>query len=96
MGLARRAGELTTGEDKVLQGIRHGHLHFVFIAKDSGQATFKKIDDKCHYYQVPCSNAFTRQEISQAIGQSRSIIGVKQPGFSQKFQKLMQNINEGE
>lgn len=96
LGLAKRAGELVTGESKVIQAIRQRQVHYVFMAGDGGSATLKKVTDKCRFYQVPCCTKVTRQELSQAIGQSRSIIGVKQPGFSKQFQQLIQINNEGE
>lgn len=96
LGLAKRAGTLTSGENNVLKAIRHRDVHYVLIAGDGGHATLKKITDKCRYYHVPCSTAFTRQELSQAIGQPRSIIGVQQPGFATQFKKLINNFNEGE
>ncbi|WP_251546895.1 L7Ae/L30e/S12e/Gadd45 family ribosomal protein [Limosilactobacillus caecicola] len=96
LGLAQRARELTTGENLALKQIRQGKAKFVFIARDAGAASAKKLTDKCHFYHVPVSQSLTRQEISQAIGQTRTVVVVNQTGFAKKFQQLITNLNEGE
>lgn len=96
LGLARRAGQLTTGESLVLKKIRQQQVHFVFIASDAGAATAKKVTDKCRFYRVPSCNLLSREEISQSIGQARSIVAIDQPGFAKKFKQQTKNIHEGE
>lgn len=89
LGLARRARQLTSGEETVLKNIQTNKAKFVFLAGDAGVATAKKFTDKCRYYHIPYSQAFTKDQLSQATGQSRTIIGVMQPGFARKFEELM-------
>jgi ribosomal protein L7Ae-like RNA K-turn-binding protein len=96
LGLARRAGQLTTGENLVLKKIRQQQTHFVFIASDAGAATAKKITDKCQFYQISFCDDLSREEISQSIGQARSVVAIDQPGFAKKFQQLTKNFHEGE
>lgn len=96
LGLAKRAGEVTTGEGLVLQAIRKQTVHFVFIAKDAGPSSAKKIKDKCNSYKIPFNDALSKMEISQAIGQNRTVVAINQVGFSQKFHQLAEQINEGE
>lgn len=89
LGLARAARQLVSGEAIVLKNIQTKKAMFVFLASDAGQATTKKFTDKCNSYGVPCSRAFTKSQLSQATGQSRTIIGVVQPGFARKFEELL-------
>lgn len=96
LGLVRRANRLTTGESLVLNEIRQQTVQFVFIAIDTGASTMKKFTDKCHYYQVAYCRDFSRQEISQAIGQARSIVAINDSGFAKKFQQLAEQIHKGE
>ena len=96
LGLVRRANQLTTGEGLVLNQIRHQTAQFVFIASDAGVSTKKKFTDKCIFYKVPSCDVFSRQEISQAIGQARSVVAINNSGFAKKFQQLTKQINEGE
>ena len=78
LGLARAARQLVSGEAIVLKNIQTKKAKFVFLASDAGQATTKKFTDKCNSYGIPCSRAFTKSQLSQATGQSRTIIGVVQ------------------
>ncbi|MDO4903826.1 MAG: ribosomal L7Ae/L30e/S12e/Gadd45 family protein [Limosilactobacillus sp.] len=89
LGIARAARQLVSGEDTVLKNIQTQKAKFVFLAKDAGQATAKKFTDKCNFYGIPCSQEFTKIQLSQATGQSRTIIGVVQPGFAKKFEQLL-------
>lgn len=89
LGLARRARQLVSGEAIVLKNIQTNQAKFVFLAKDAGKATSKKFTDKCHTYHVPCSQEFTKSQLSQATGQSRTVIAVVQPGFARKFEELL-------
>ncbi|MCI1974955.1 MAG: ribosomal L7Ae/L30e/S12e/Gadd45 family protein [Limosilactobacillus sp.] len=89
LGLARRAKQTQSGEGSVLKSIQTGKAQFVFLAKDAGSATTKKFTDKCVFYHVPQCSLFTKQQLSQATGQSRTIICVTQSGFARKFEELL-------
>lgn len=88
LGLARRSRQLVSGESTVLKAIQTKTAQFVFLAQDTGPTTKKKFIDKCQFYQVPVNQSYTKQELSQAIGQSRTVIGITQSGFARKFEEL--------
>ncbi|MEE6654236.1 YlxQ-related RNA-binding protein [Limosilactobacillus fermentum] len=96
LGLARRAGQLVTGEGIVLTALQKDQVRIVLLASDAGQATIKKVTDKCQTHQVRVVNDFTRLEISQAIGQARTIVGITGAGFAKKIHQLTTKLNEGE
>jgi len=89
LGIVRRAGELVTGEEMVLKSIQHGQTKLVFLAQDAGTATQKKFRNKCQSYQVTLCQRYTRTELSQAIGQSRSVLAITQMGFTKKMNQLL-------
>ena len=89
LGLAMRAGKLVSGEELTLNDIRKQQVKLVFVAADASANTVKKIQDKSSYYKVPCTNQFTTNDLSQAIGRSRMIIGVKDQGFAKKMRELL-------
>lgn len=91
LGLAKRAGQIVTGESLTINAIRKQQLHYVFLASDAGGAVTKKIHNQCAYYQVPLNDHFSKDALSGAIGQARTVIGIKQAGFAQQFKKLNQN-----
>lgn len=89
LGLAQRARKITTGENLVLDEIQKRRAQVVFLASDCGQATLKKFKDKCQSYHTVLSIDFTRSELSNAIGQERTIITVTDSGFGKKFKSLL-------
>ncbi|MBF0781085.1 MULTISPECIES: ribosomal L7Ae/L30e/S12e/Gadd45 family protein [unclassified Granulicatella] len=91
LGLATKAGKLSSGEGKVLDDVRKGKVTLVIIATDCSPATKKKIADKCQHYRVPFIEQFTTMEISFSIGKKRSILGFLDKGFSSSFQQLNQH-----
>lgn len=89
LGIARRAGQLVSGEDTVLKAIRSHQAQFVIIAADAGNATSKKFQDKCHFYEVKFDMTFEKQQLNQATGQARTVYGITQSGFAHKIEELL-------
>ncbi|MGX7014404.1 YlxQ-related RNA-binding protein [Vagococcus silagei] len=90
LGLATRAGKLISGEETTLKAVRQGELDLVIIANDLSDSTIKKMTDKCKTYEVPLVIFSSKVGLSQAIGKSRGILGVKDRGFSRKMCELME------
>lgn len=88
LGLSRRAGQLVTGENLVLQAIRNNSVALVVLASDAGPTSAKKIRDKAKFYEVPLIEAWTKATISQATGLQRTVLAVKDSGFAQKILSL--------
>lgn len=89
LGLAQRARKLTTGEELVVLGLSKKEVVLVFLASDTGVNTQKKIRDKANFNQIPVIEIFTTQQLTQAIGQPRKVIGVNDPGFAKGMVSLM-------
>src|SRR5699024_3241825 len=84
LGLARRAGKLVTGEALVLDAIRSGKVSLVFCGSDGGQTSKKKFTDKTTSYNVASSTTLSRQELADATGLARTVIGIADQGFAKK------------
>ncbi|MFD1430953.1 MULTISPECIES: L7Ae/L30e/S12e/Gadd45 family ribosomal protein [Lacticaseibacillus] len=89
LGLAKRAGKITSGESFVLGAIRDGSAKLVFVASDASANTKKMFQDKSSFYQVPLQNGLSQLALSQAIGAARSSIAVCDVGFANKLIKLL-------
>lgn len=89
LGLAMRARKLISGESFALTEIQSQRAHFVILASDASDNTKKKFLDKCHYYGIPISSHFTKEQISRAIGKNRAVCAVSDKGFSAKLQELL-------
>ncbi|HIW11889.1 MAG TPA: ribosomal L7Ae/L30e/S12e/Gadd45 family protein [Candidatus Salinicoccus stercoripullorum] len=91
LGIAKRAGRLTTGEEKTIESVRGRSAKIVFLASDAGASTSKKIRDKCSYYDIPLIDEYTNAELSQATGASnRVVLSITDPGFSKKMLELQE------
>lgn len=85
-----RAGKLVTGEELAIKEIRNGKAKLVLVANDAGKNTRKKVSDKSAYYEVPCYDPFSSEELSNAIGKSRMVVAVMDQGFAKKLVELLQ------
>jgi len=82
IGLMNRAGALITGTDLVLNGVRSGKVKMVLIDALISENTFKKIMDKCKFYNVPYIKVATGIDLGLAIGNSsRKVIGIIDSNF---------------
>lgn len=88
IGLSLRAGKMISGEELTLRDVRNQKAKLVFVAKNASENTKKKMTDKCAFYHVPYNLDFTQEEISQAIGRNRMIVGICDEGFAKKMQEL--------
>ncbi|UQS86507.1 ribosomal L7Ae/L30e/S12e/Gadd45 family protein [Nicoliella spurrieriana] len=91
IGIAKRAGKVVTGEAIILNAIRKHHVALLIIASDTGQATTKKFIDKAGSYNVTYHHLITRQQLSDAIGAPRTMIGITDRGFAKKLTEIKNN-----
>ena len=89
LGLAMRAGKLVTGEEMTVREVKAQKAKLVLVASDAGKNTQKKVKDKSSFYQVPCLDAFTSEELSQAIGKQRMVVGIMDRGFAKRIEELI-------
>lgn len=87
-GLATRAGKLVTGEELTIKAVQRKEAKLVVVAADCSESTKLNIQNKCQYYNVPIDFAFSKEEISHAIGKSRSICAFTDKGFVDSYLKL--------
>lgn len=92
LGLANKAGKIITGDEAVTKDLKN--VNILFVAKDSSLKTIDKYERKCFFYDVICDLNFSSDELEKAIGKSRKIIGVKDKGFAEAFEKLRGEENE--
>ncbi len=84
LGLAMRAGKLTSGEERVLEAIRSGLAQLVVMARDASARTRKIVADKCDSYGVPLLVGYSRHELGMAVGKpERVLLAVTDRGFAE-------------
>ena len=89
LGLAQRAGRTLDGESRILKAFQSSQIQLIFLAKDAGQNITKKIHDKCLSYEIVCVNEFLKEELSQAVGKSRTVIAVTDIEFAKMILKAL-------
>lgn len=85
LGLATRARSIVTGDEFVEKAIKSNKVYVVICAKDASEATRERYTGMCERAGVPLNLSFTRDEISHAIGKSRSMCALNNAGMSKKF-----------
>lgn len=88
LGLALRASRLITGEEMTIRSIQKNEAKLVLVASDASENTKEKMINKCQFYKIPISTEHTSDEISQAVGKSRSICAFIDKGFAESYYKL--------
>lgn len=90
LGLAMRAGKIVAGEEMVIESVRSGAARLVIVAEDASANTYKKLNDKCSYYQVPIHRCGRRDELGASIGkEARVALAVTDAGFSRMLMKQL-------
>ncbi len=93
LGLCARSRNLVSGESLVIDAISSKQAHLVLIANDCEKNTYKKLNDKCKFYNTQIIELpFDRYELGRAIGKEfRVCVAVTDKGFKQL---ILKNIKE--
>ncbi len=95
LGLCRRAGKLTVGNDAVTEEIKCGKAELVIISNDISLNTEKKLIKVCRASDTQCLKLNrTRDELSASLGRFCAVVAVMDTGFSKKLVQLINNENQ--
>ena len=88
LGLARRAGKITSGESQIEVMLKKGKGHLLILAEDA-PGTHKKYRQWAEDLQLPVLIAGTKQGLGIAIGLSpRSTVLIMDYGFAKAILKV--------
>ena len=85
LGLANRSGNLISGDELVEKAIKRGRVALVICAQDASDATRARYQDWSQSYHVPLEMTFNREQISHAVGKTRSIVAITNRGMAKTF-----------
>jgi ribosomal protein L7Ae-like RNA K-turn-binding protein len=95
LGLCRRAGKLTVGNDAVVDEIKNNKAKLVIVSVDISSNTEKKLKKACEYSGVECLKLNrSRDELSAALGKFCVVIAVLDDGFAKKLVQLIKSENQ--
>lgn len=87
LGLAYRGRKIEIG-DSLITAIRKNKVYLVIIATDCGQASKKKISDKCNSFNVKYVVIGSKLELGQALGKVQiSAVGISDEGWAKSILK---------
>ncbi len=76
LGLASRAGKVTSGEMMAEKAIRGGKAYLLLLAEDASEATKKRFTDHASYYKVPYLFVSDKETLGRAIGKDYRAMAV--------------------
>ncbi|MBU1144646.1 MAG: ribosomal L7Ae/L30e/S12e/Gadd45 family protein [Firmicutes bacterium] len=89
-GLAYKASKMVTGEEMCLDRIKKRKALLVFLAKDAGPNTTKRITDKASFYNVKLNTEFTSDELSNSTGKiNRKALAITDANFVLLIEKAL-------
>jgi ribosomal protein L7Ae-like RNA K-turn-binding protein len=94
LGLATRAGKVTSGEFSVEKAIKEQKAYMCIVAGDASDNTKKLFNNKCDYYNVPIHVCFDKETLGHAIGkEARASIAILDQGFADAIAKFFESSN---
>lgn len=83
LGLAKRAGKISTGAFICSKSIKQGRAKLVILAGDASANTKKSINDSCKYYKVKIIEMSDMAALGHATGGGeRAVISVEDNNFA--------------
>jgi ribosomal protein L7Ae-like RNA K-turn-binding protein len=90
MGIARRAGRLSLGNDAAVEALRKGNAKLVILASDLSPRTAGGIRFAAREEEiVTVKIKETMDEISMALGKRTGVVAVNDAGFAKKMLTLI-------
>lgn len=95
LGLAQKAGKITSGEFSAEKSVKTGKSFLVIVAEDASDNTKKKFSNMCEYYEVPIYFLFDKDQLGHYIGKEfRASLSVNDEGFAESIRKKIDSLNQ--
>lgn len=87
LGLAARAGRISTGEFSAEKSIKSGKAKLCILASDASENTRKHFRDMCGYRRIPCVTVdVNKTELGHMAGRGdRTSVTVDDTGFAESL-----------
>ena len=95
LGLAKRAGKVTSGEFLCEKAIRNGEAKLIIIASNIAENAKKSVINTCNHYGVEYIVFADDAELGRAIGaDSRMVVSVNDDNFKSAILSKTERIDE--
>ena len=89
LGLAKRAGKVSTGAFICGKMIKSGRARLVILARDASENTKKSVRDSCKHYRVKLIEASDMAELGHATGGGeRAVVSVNDNNFAKAISDI--------
>lgn len=83
LGLARKAGYVIAGQDRLFDNIKRVNCHLIIMTTDAGQAARRKTGSLAERLGIPVMTGYEREALGGALGLKRcTVAGVTDAGFA--------------
>ncbi|WFR60213.1 ribosomal L7Ae/L30e/S12e/Gadd45 family protein [Anaerocolumna sp. AGMB13025] len=97
IGIAAKAGFLTSGEFMAEKAVKDGKAKLVIVAEDASDNTKKMFTNMCTYYKVPIYFFGEKTKLGHAIGKEfRASLVLLDKGLADMVEKQLNSINKDE
>lgn len=95
IGLAQKAGKVTSGEFSTEKSVKSGKAFLVIVADDASENTKKMFSNMCEYYKVPIYFLSDKETLGHYIGKEfRASLSVNDEGFAKSIRKQIDGLNQ--
>lgn len=95
IGLASRAGKVSSGEFSVEKAIKSYNAFLVIIAEDASDNTKKKFSDMCSYYETPIIFYSSKDELGHSIGKEyRASLAILDENFAAGIMEKIDSLSK--
>ena len=96
IGLATKAGAVTSGEFSVDKAIKAGKARLVIIADDASDRTKKGFKDSCSFYRVPLVIYKDKETLGHSMGKFRASLAILDMGFADSLLKKCRELTDSQ
>lgn len=92
IGMAQKAGKVSSGEFSAEKAIRAGHACLVVISEDASENTRKKFLNMASWRNVPVKFFLTKAELGRITGKGeRSCLVITERGLAEAVKKALED-----
>lgn len=93
LGLCTKAGRIKSGAFATSDAVKTYKAFLVIIAEDASDNTKKEFTNMCSFYETPCWEYGTKENLGRAIGkEERSVVAVCDEGFANSLIKIRESL----
>jgi ribosomal protein L7Ae-like RNA K-turn-binding protein len=95
LGLAKKAGQLVSGDETCEKAIKSGKAELVVVAGDASENTKDRFNSMCKFRNICYREYGLKQELGKCTGKEiRAVISILSKDFKNGLLNLIDQINE--